>query len=166
MHATLSSSKHKSAGLTLIELVITLAIFSIVLLAGVPAFSEARDRSQLRAATYELASSLRWARAEARRTNQRAVVTIGDGARCSNGEPSAVRIQVGPAVVRCLEATEFSARFARVDSLSTSVVTFGANGLLVGAATALSVVGKGNGLSKGLSIEASGRVFELTGNNA
>jgi type IV fimbrial biogenesis protein FimT len=139
---------------------ITLAIFAIAVVAGVPAFTEARTRSELRAATSELASAMRWARSEALRTNQRATVSAGTGAVCANGDSAAWSVTVGAQVVRCSPAKDFTARYPNVADLSAMAVSFNGRGVVGVSVAPYTVNAKVTGYTKTLSVEESGRVFE------
>jgi type IV fimbrial biogenesis protein FimT len=74
--------KHESA-FTLIELMIAIAVATIVLTLGVPSFNSVIERNQLSAYTNLLVSSLYFARSEAIRRNETITVCHSDdGATC------------------------------------------------------------------------------------
>jgi len=76
----MSSSPRQIAGLTLIELMITLTIMSILLAIAVPSFSALRQRAALRGAADQVLSVWNLARFEAVKRNQMVKVGIVTGA--------------------------------------------------------------------------------------
>jgi prepilin-type N-terminal cleavage/methylation domain-containing protein len=150
------------SGFTAIELAITLAILGIAVVAGIPAFDEARSRSEVRAASNELAATMRWARSEALRTNQRAVVTVAGAASCADGAPAAWSVLVATQIVRCGQAAEFSARYPNIANLTELTVTFNGRGVAAAAVSGYTVNTKASGMQRAISVETSGRVFEVS----
>jgi Tfp pilus assembly protein FimT len=76
---------NKSAGLTLIELMVTLAVLIILAATMVPAYSTLVQRNALTAAVNELSAQMQFARSESLKRN--AAVTLcpsDDGAVCNN----------------------------------------------------------------------------------
>jgi prepilin-type N-terminal cleavage/methylation domain-containing protein len=81
----MSSSQRQTAGLTLIEMMITVTIISIMLVIAVPSFSALRQRAALRGAADQLLSVWNLARFEAVKRDQMVKVGIetgADGAFC------------------------------------------------------------------------------------
>lgn len=81
----MSSSKRHNAGITLIEIMITVTILSILLAIAVPSFSSIRQRAAVRGAADQLLSVWNLARFEAVKRNQMVKVGIktgADGAFC------------------------------------------------------------------------------------
>ncbi len=72
-------SKHKSAGFTLIELMITVAILAIVASVAFPSFRVMIINSQVRNATESIVNGLQKARAEAVARNTNVSFTLGTG---------------------------------------------------------------------------------------
>ncbi|MBL8315365.1 MAG: GspH/FimT family pseudopilin [Rubrivivax sp.] len=73
----------QSRGLTLIELMMTIAIAAILLAVAAPSFQQAINGNRLGSAVNELASAINLARAEAVRQNRRAVLCRSvDGSAC------------------------------------------------------------------------------------
>lgn len=76
--------RDNEAGFTLLELLVTLAIISIVMMIGVPSFQHAIRSNRLTAAINDLSTSLSMARSEAIKRN-RHVVVRKTGANWENG---------------------------------------------------------------------------------
>lgn len=74
-------------GFTLVELMVTLAVFTVLALIAVPSFVDYLARSRLRTAADGVAGQLALARAEAMRRHRNVVVsfTTSSGAWCSGG---------------------------------------------------------------------------------
>ncbi len=73
-------------GLTLIELIVTLAILTIVLAISLPAASSMADRGRIQRATQLIVTQLALARSEAVRNHRSTVLCpSADGATCSGG---------------------------------------------------------------------------------
>ena len=71
-------------GLTLIELMMTIAIAAILLAVAAPGFQQTLNSSRLSSAVNELASAINLARAEAVRQNRRGVLCRSvDGSACN-----------------------------------------------------------------------------------
>ncbi len=138
---------------------ITLTILGIVVVMGIPAFNEARTRGQVRSATNEVASAVRWARAESLRTNQGGAVVLQSGT-CPDNTPAAWSVTVGNTAVRCASLTDFSARYPLVSPLTAQRIEFNSRGILINAVPAYVVSSTTVGLSRVLNVELSGRVFE------
>ncbi|BCL76819.1 hypothetical protein JHS3_25550 [Jeongeupia sp. HS-3] len=66
----LSRTPHRQAGITLVEIAITVAIFGILLSAAVPSYQQWIQNMQIRGATESLQSGLQRARTEALKRNQ------------------------------------------------------------------------------------------------
>ncbi|MGB5832393.1 MAG: GspH/FimT family pseudopilin [Thiohalocapsa sp.] len=81
-----ANRKPKLKGLTLIELMIMMALLSIVLVLGIPSFQELIRSNRLTAANNALVGSLNLSRSEAIRRNVRVTVCkSANGAACTNG---------------------------------------------------------------------------------
>lgn len=72
----------KSRGLTLLELLITLAVLAVLLGMGVPAFQDVIAQNRATASTNLLVTSLHLARSEAVRSGLHATVCPGDAEGC------------------------------------------------------------------------------------
>jgi prepilin-type N-terminal cleavage/methylation domain-containing protein len=146
-------------GFTIIELAVSIAILAIAVVMGVPAFQEARGRAELRAATGEITSILRLARSEAVRTNQVATVQLAQG-DCGSATPAAIRVVVGTTVERCVPLADFERRYRSVTTLSSIAVSFSGRGLAISVMQNYAINGRTGGMSRAVTVEASGRVFE------
>lgn len=75
----------KEAGLTLVELLVTLTVLGVVLGIGVPAFGNLIQGSRLTTATNSLVSALHFTRSEAVRLNTRVTLcNSADGVYCAS----------------------------------------------------------------------------------
>lgn len=73
-------------GLTLVELIVTIAVFAIVLTVGVPSFLELVQNGRLRSANQAMTASLWLARSEAIKRGFRVALCPSlDGLQCSTG---------------------------------------------------------------------------------
>ncbi len=147
-------------GVTLIELLITIAILAITLAMGIPAFSESRTRAEVRSGSGEIVGALRWARSEAMRTNQSAVVQIGAGATCADGAAAAWAVALNAQVVSCASVSEFSVRFRKIAALPAETVTFSSRGLVNTPVPPYQVSASVGSAFRKIMIELSGRINE------
>ncbi len=72
--------KQKSAGFTLLELMITVVIVGILATIALPSFRELIDRSNVRSSAESVLNALQLARGEAVRRNEHITFTLGSGA--------------------------------------------------------------------------------------
>jgi type IV fimbrial biogenesis protein FimT len=148
-------------GVTFIELIITIAILGITAAMAVPIFTEARTRAEVRSVAGEIVGAMRWARSEAMRTNQTAVIRIGPGAVCADGTAASIATTVGAAIVRCVPAAEFNVKFRSVAALSAGAVTFNSRGMTPTAFAGYSVSNTNASAKRTINVELSGRVNEI-----
>lgn len=66
---------YKTRGFTLLELMVVIAIFTMIMAVGGPSFSRMIERNQLQAATSDLTMDILWARSEAVKRNERVRLT-------------------------------------------------------------------------------------------
>lgn len=78
--ATVSPNDAAANGFTLIELVVTLALFGILVSLGLPSFTAWIKNSQVRTVAEALQNGVRTAQAEAVRRNRQVVFALTDGA--------------------------------------------------------------------------------------
>jgi prepilin-type N-terminal cleavage/methylation domain-containing protein len=147
-------------GLTLIELIITIAILGITTAMGVPMFNEARTRAEVRSVAGEIVSSLRWGRSEAMRTNQTAIVRVGPGAVCADATAASLAVQVGGQIVRCIPVAQFAQRFPKIAALTAQTVTFNARGIVPNPVSGYAVSSTSSSATRTINVELSGRVNE------
>ncbi len=76
-------NRPQSAGFTLIELMIVIAITAILTALAVPSFSVTLDNQRISGAAEAVLSDLRWARAEAIKRNKKVRVTFTSGSNWS-----------------------------------------------------------------------------------
>lgn len=75
----------RASGFTLIELIVTLAIVSVLILFAVPNFTETTGRNRLAAGANEILGALQFARTEALRRSGNVALGPVDGADWGNG---------------------------------------------------------------------------------
>jgi len=113
----------KLRGLTLIELMVTVAIMAILVVLVVPAFNDFLARSRLTGAAEALAQDLQLARSEALRSNAGVTLSLSPGSAWCYGSVA------GTAACTCTTASSCTLR--QVDSTAytgvTMGTTFGAN---------------------------------------
>lgn len=79
-------SKPATAGFTLVELMVVIAVVAIMVAIAVPSFDTILQRNRMATAANEVVSALQTARMEAVRRNRRAVLCASaDGRTCSGG---------------------------------------------------------------------------------
>jgi prepilin-type N-terminal cleavage/methylation domain-containing protein len=136
-------SKKALAGVTFAELIITLAIFSILLGIGYPMLAQFPNSYRLRAAARELATDLQFARLLAVKENRNFQVI------CEANSYQVVRVNDGfVAKVR-----NFSADYPHV-GLSDSVITFNSRG----NSSAQIITVSNFVTSRNITVSSSGRV--------
>jgi prepilin-type N-terminal cleavage/methylation domain-containing protein len=89
--------RNRQSGFTIIELMITLAVFVILMALAVPSFRDLLDKSRLRGATDDIVGLLNLARASAIKLQRNVSVTINASGWCA-GAQSAVDPTPGTAV--------------------------------------------------------------------
>lgn len=130
----LTSRVSPCRGFTLVELLITIAIMSILLMAAIPNFTEAMLSSKLNGYATSLVSSARLARSEAVKRNATVRLCVStDGSTCATGLWSQGWIVLsGTTVIERQPAA--AAGYRMSETSGTSNLTFDATG--VGASTA------------------------------
>jgi type IV fimbrial biogenesis protein FimT len=74
--------RDRAGGLTLIELLVTLAVLAILIVVGVPSMAEMVTRHRLKTAAQAFVDDLQWSRSEAIRRNAEVYLMIDSGAWC------------------------------------------------------------------------------------
>lgn len=137
----MSASRHQITGLTLIELMITLAIVAILLVVATPSFSAVNQRASLRGAADQLLSVWNLARFEAVKRNQLVKVGIktdASGAFCIGAATTSDPSDATPC--DCLTATPASnaCDVARYPTVQGEWKKVSLAGVTIGGTTALS----------------------------
>jgi len=182
-HGFCPRKRSYTAGFTLIELMVTIAIIGIVALFGIPAFSDFILNNRIRGQTSDLVVQLTHARSEAMRTATRVTVCPGTAGGCSsdsnwnweNGWVMFVDVSnigvkdSGEAVIgvgaaldggNTLRSTAFSTYISfRHDGGSTSIV----GGGLAGSFALCDSRGYGDN-ARAIAVSASGRIKALAAN--
>lgn len=155
-----------SRGFTLVELMVTLAVFAVLLGIAVPSFSAqiAQNRSQNAADGFKRVVSK--ARDLARDNGRRTTLTINGTPAVAGCDDAAWAISQGNEMVACLTKTDYAKRYAgsSIESTQKSLLVFLpsgiGNGLEVAGTSAKSVdyPVKAGDTTKTLTIHSSGVV--------
>lgn len=84
-------------GFTLVELLVTLAVFGLLLALAVPSFTSMIQNNRIRGTTQELQATLQWARSEAIRRNGPIFVTFTSGGNWCYGFDDTANCNCGTA---------------------------------------------------------------------
>ncbi len=127
------SSAGVSAGFTLIELMVTIAVLAVIMAIAIPSFTRQIQSGRAEMAADGLKRAVASARALASQTGRRTTLTI-NGAVTGCGDSAAWAITQGGGLVSCLSATDFSKRYegATLDSTASVTLVFGPSGLSAG----------------------------------
>ncbi|QEW05259.1 GspH/FimT family pseudopilin [Nitrincola iocasae] len=156
--------KHKSSGITLIELLVAIAVLTILLSIGVPSFNNVIQNSRSTALANEIVTALNLARSEAvRRAQDVKVCASTDEATCNgawDGTSGWIVIPdvAGATPLRVWEAPSASAVIVQAGAAGD--IIFDALGELSGGATTLSTrfTGCTGDQARSININASGRI--------
>lgn len=156
--------KHKSSGITLIELLVAIAVLAILLGIGVPSFNNVIQNSRSTALANEIVTALNLARSEAvRRAQDVKVCASTDQTTCNGAWDGTsgwiVTLDIaGEDPLRVWGAPPASAVIAQVGAPGD--ITFDALGELSGGATNLSThfAGCTGDQARSININASGRI--------
>ena len=122
----------KSAGFTLIELMITIAIFAITLTFGVSSYRTWVLNSQVRNAAESISNGIMLARAEAVKCNARVAFTLGTGSSWTVTHADACGSLAAGNVLQSRSGNEGSKNVTvSVVPTSTNTITFGSLGTVV-----------------------------------
>jgi type IV fimbrial biogenesis protein FimT len=160
----LSKERVKQQGVTLMELIIGMAILSIIMAFATPSFQAARANSQLRGSTSDLVAAVNLARNQA--VNLRIPVHVqaisGDW---NNGWQVLYQYGAIPVSERSEQDTTFPQSGAVTVTKTGGaalVMIFQANGLLSGGATQLELCGS-TGRARTIDVSPFGRVTNTEG---
>ncbi|KGK42837.1 hypothetical protein LH51_04215 [Nitrincola sp. A-D6] len=156
--------KHKSSGVTLIELLVAIAVLAILLSLGVPSFNNLIQNSRSTALANEIVTAFNLARSEAvRRAQDITVCASTDEASCNgvwDGTNGWIVIpsQAGATPLRVWDAPPASAVIVQAGAAGS--ITFDALGELSSGATTLSTrfTGCTGVQARSIDINASGRI--------
>jgi len=122
----------KSAGFTLIELMITIAIFAITLTFGVSSYRSWVLNSQIRNAAESISNGIMLSRAEAVKCNARVAFALGTGSSWTITHVDACGSLAAGSTVQTRTSSEGSKNVTvSVVPTSTSIITFGSLGTMV-----------------------------------
>ena len=117
----------KYTGLTLIELIVTLAVISVLLAFGIPQFKSTTANSRLTASINTLSGDFAFARTEAIKRGNNVVVTAADASDWANGGWTVANNDSSGASLRISPTLTAGATIA-TNPANTGIVTFNANG--------------------------------------
>ncbi len=149
----------KYTGLTLIELIVTLAVVSTLLALGVPQFQSTTANSRLTSAVNTLSGDLTFARTEAIKRGVSVKVT-GDTNWAQTGwtvainESGGQNLRISPAIAGGITITTTPA--------NTKTVTFGADGRSTVAVTFKLCDSRTGNLGKSVGLNRSGQIYLQT----
>lgn len=126
----LSHARTLNKGVTLIELMIGIAIISILIAIGLPSFNSMIQNAQIRTATESIQNGLQLARAEAVRRNEQVSFILGTGSSWTVSTVAGTAIQSRP-------SSEGSANVTvTITPAGATTATFNALGRLANPTTA------------------------------
>lgn len=131
----------RSHGFTMIELMVTLAVFGILLAVGVPSFNNFMVNARTSALTNDFTSAVNLARSEAvKRATQVTVCPSEDGTECSGAWTDGwiAIVDASDELLRAWRAPVDNAVIAQTPA-ANSAIDFGALGQRVSAETALGI---------------------------
>lgn len=141
--------KNQSKGFTLIEMVVAVAIFGILVAVGVPSLRDISLNQRVKTATFDLYSSLIFARGEAIKRNANVDITPAGGV-WANGWT--VRVQADATLLK----TQGALSNMTLTGPAVSI-TYRRDGRLASGAAALTVAGGSNVTMRCIAIALDGR---------
>ena len=118
------SAVRASAGFTLVELMVALAVVAILVSVSMPSFGNLIDKYRLKGAADALQGEVQFARSEAIRRNQAVYLTFGTGANSCFGIGTVADCTCDTCDIRTRNAAQFAADFPNI--LLSSVSAGGA----------------------------------------
>ncbi len=153
--------KQKSAGFTLLELMITVVVIGILATFALPSFREFIERSNVRSSAESVLNALQLARAEAVRRNEQITFTLGSGTGATSWQ---VADSAGTVIQQSRSSGEGSAgvTVALTPAAATTLV-FNGFGRVVGAGGLSTIVfgSAGTSLTVQVEIQAPGGLIRM-----
>ena len=146
----------KQTGLTLIELIVTMAVISILLVVGVPQFQSTTANSRLTTTINKLTGDLAFARTEAIKRGDPVTVTAANNIDWATGWVTAVTISGGTQNLRLSPA--LTADIA-LNTSSVNAIQFNADGRSTAAVTFSLCDNRAGAFGKTVSLTATGQTF-------
>lgn len=153
--------KQKSAGFTLLELMITVVVIGILATFALPSFREFIERSNVRSSAESVLNALQLARAEAVRRNEQITFTLGSGTGATSWK---VADSAGTTIQESRSSGEGSAVVtAALTPVSATTLVFNGFGRVVGAGGLSTIVfgSAGTSLTVQVEIQAPGGLIRM-----
>ena len=153
------SSSIKAGGFTLLELMITLAILTILIAVAVPSFRDAVNNSQRRAALSSVNDAIALARTEAvTRSAPVILCASANHTACSNQNlwERGFIVTIGGAPEQVWQSFEQGISIRAYGFSTNSAITFGAEGDLVDGGSVIVCDGQGDSEAIGVIVNVSG----------
>ena len=140
-------------GFTLIELIMVIAIASLLIGIGVPSFQALIDDSRVTSSTNSMVEALSYARVEAVRRG--ASVTVNASGTSNGSWVNGFTVSQGTTPLRQYDATDSG---VTINSSSSTTFTFRANGFTSNANETFVICPPGGGSGREITLATSGRV--------
>ena len=153
--------KQKSAGFTLLELMIAVVVVGILATIALPSFREFIERSNVRSSAESVLNALQLARAEAVRRNEQITFTLGSGTGATSWQ---VADSAGTVIQQSRSSGEGSAVVtATLTPAAATTLVFNGFGRVVGAGGLSTIVfgSAGTSLTVQVEIQAPGGLVRM-----
>ena len=153
--------KQKSAGFTLLELMIAVVVVGILATIALPSFREFIERSNVRSSAESVLNALQLARAEAVRRNEQITFTLGSGTGATSWQ---VADSAGTVIQQSRSSGEGSAVVtATLTPAAATTLVFNGFGRVVGAGGLSTIVfgSAGTSLTVQVEIQAPGGLIRM-----